>query len=66
MKTINELLRSAHAIASRGGKDTNWEAFKSSIEKALLTQAGAPDATDEQTILRATCTPRTYRIVGTE
>lgn len=66
MQEANELLRSAYQIASREGKDTYWEALKNNIEKELLKQAGVPDATDGQTILRATCTPKTYRIVGTE
>jgi hypothetical protein len=55
------LLRSAHAIATREGRETNWQAFYNGVQKELLAQAGAPGSTDEQTILRATCTPRTYR-----
>jgi hypothetical protein len=31
----NSLLRSAYAIASRNGVDTNWEAFKNQVEMAL-------------------------------
>jgi len=64
-KAANELLRSAYQIAEREGKDTNWEAFKNNLQAELLTQTQAPD-TDEQTILRATCTPKTYRVVRTE
>jgi hypothetical protein len=58
----NELLRSAHEIACRKGENTNWEAFKRNLEAELVKQAGGHiDAADEQTILRATCTPKTYR-----
>lgn len=64
-KAANELLRSAYQIAERQGKDTNWEAFKNNLQSELLKQAQATDA-DEQTTLRATCTPKTYRVVGTE
>jgi hypothetical protein len=62
MDEQNELLRSAHEIAKRKGVDTNWEAFENSLRKELLRQAGAPESTDEQEILRATVTPRSYRI----
>jgi len=61
-KEINELLRSAHEIAKRKGVDTNWEAFENNICKELLKQAGVPETTDTQTILRATCTPKTYKV----
>ena len=61
-KEQNELLRSAHEIAKRKGASTNWEAFENNLRKELLREVGWPDSTDEQTILRATCTPKTYRI----
>lgn len=58
----NMLLRSAHEIAKRRGEGTNWDAFLNSVQAELLRQAGASSReTDEQTILRATCTARTYR-----
>lgn len=62
MKDINELLRSAYQIAQRKGKDTNWKAFENNLKEELLNQAEKAGSTDEQTILRATCTPKTYRI----
>ena len=58
----NELLRSAYAVCLRHGESTNWEALKNSIEKELLKRAGVPENLDQQILLRATCTPRTYRI----
>lgn len=59
----NQLLRSAYEIAMRGGADTNWEAFAASVRKELFEQAGIADLNDEQTVLRVTCTPRTYRLL---
>jgi hypothetical protein len=58
----NELLRSAYAIALRKGKKTNWDAFAANVRKELFEQAGLADLKDEQTVLRVTCTPKTYRI----
>jgi len=58
----NMLLRAAYAIAERKGEDTNWDAFKSSVENVLFDQAGLVDLGDEQTRLRVTCTARTYRL----
>ena len=58
----NDLLRSAYSIAQRKGEQTNWEAFENNLKKELLNQAGRSEADpDEQIILRATCTSRTYR-----
>ena len=34
----NELLRSAYAIAQRNGEQTNWEAFRTQLQKALQAQ----------------------------
>ena len=34
----NDLLRSAHAIAERGGNDTNWDAWKKRLETVLVKQ----------------------------
>jgi hypothetical protein len=59
-KTANSLLRSAHAIASREGRDTNWEAFKRNLEKALCAQTEV-DVTNPEHVKHATCTPLTYR-----
>jgi len=68
---INELLRSAYQIASREGEDTNWNAFKNNLEEELLVQSGHAveywkDEPDEQIILRATCTAKTYRVYPSE
>jgi len=62
----NMLLRSAHEVMLRKGTETNWDALRNGIRRELLRQAGlSPDTTDEQLVLRATCTPRTYRLCGT-
>ncbi len=59
----NMLLRSAFQIAQRNGENTNWQAFLLGLRRELLRQAGVSNAeADEQLVLRATCTPRTYRI----
>jgi hypothetical protein len=63
MEEQNSLLRSAHSIAQRKGKQTNWIAFENNLRKELLKQADVPETTDEQIILRATCTAKTYRLV---
>lgn len=57
----NELLRSLYQIVKRKGTETNWEAIEKNLRDELLRECGWPDSTDEQTILRATCTPLTYR-----
>ncbi|MCK5613711.1 hypothetical protein KAR91_68235 [Candidatus Pacearchaeota archaeon] len=61
MNESNELLRSAYQIALREGKDTNWEAFKQNV-KTELTKAPGIDPSSKQQVLRATITPRTFRI----
>ena len=62
MEQTNSLLRGAYAIAKRRGKNTHWDAFAANVLKELMRQAWvADDSTDEQDILRATCTPLTYR-----
>lgn len=43
MRECNDLLRSAHAIAKRKGKDTNWEAFEAALRKELMRQHGGGD-----------------------
>jgi len=64
----NQLLRSAYQIAKRKGADTNWEAFEKSLEKELLLEVGLSDTVgnDEQSVLRATCSPRPYKVYPTE
>lgn len=59
MAEANELLRSAHAIAGRKGEDTNWDAFKTSLEELLLKQSEILNKTNNLTA--ATCTARVYR-----
>jgi len=39
LREANELLRSAHTIASREGENTNWLAFKDRVYEALVKQA---------------------------
>lgn len=63
MKEFQELLRSAHEIAKRKGKDTNWGAFENNLRDELLKQSNVFGTTDEQIVKRATCTPKTYRII---
>ena len=70
----NELLRMAYQIACREGQDTNWPVFKKNLETELLKQAGiitledmpsiakSLGVSEEQIILRATCTARTCRM----
>ena len=61
-KEQNELLRSVYSIVKRRGVETNWDAIENNLRNELLREAGWENSTDEQTILRATCTPKTYRI----
>ena len=62
----NDLLRSAHEIAKRKGANTNWEAFENNLRWELLCEAGLADSGDnEQSVLRATCTAKTYQIYPT-
>ena len=71
MNEAIELLRSAYQIAQRQGKDTNWIAFEHNLKRELLRQSGhviddSDDAPimfdDNQIVLRATCTLKTYRL----
>lgn len=39
--SANDLCRSAHAIAEREGKNTNWKAFKARLSKSLKVQHAA-------------------------
>lgn len=62
MEHQNSLLRSAYVIAKRRGKNTHWDAFAANVLKELMRQASvADDSTDEMDIIRAICTPLTYR-----
>lgn len=38
LRQANNLLRSAHEIALRDGKSTNWEAFRNRVHEGLLAQ----------------------------
>jgi len=58
----HEMLRSAYQIAEREGKDTNWSAFKKCLRAAMFELVGLADLNDEQTVLRVTCTARTFQI----
>lgn len=64
LKEANELLRSAHAIAARNGEKTNWEGFKASLEKVLITQSKVLNNTEH--LPAATCTPRVYKELPTD
>lgn len=67
LNECNDLLRSAHEIAKRKGINTNWEAFENNLRRLLLKQAGyTTEENEEQLVLRATCTPKTYRIYVSE
>ena len=59
LKEANELLRSAHAIASRKGEGTNWEAFKESLESLLKEQNKTINGTDD--LEASTVTARVYK-----
>jgi len=61
LKTSNELLRSAHAIASRCGVDTNWSAFLKNVECELVVQASSISGVSN--VASATCTAKTYKFV---
>ena len=62
LKASNELLRSAHAIASRRGVDTNWSAFLKNVECELVVQASSISGVS--TPASATCTAKTYKIAA--
>lgn len=38
LKEANEVLRSAHSIASRAGRETNWDAFEKRVAGVLEQQ----------------------------
>jgi len=58
----NELLRSAHAIASRSGVDTNWSAFLKNVERELVVQASSISGVSN--VASATCTAKTYKLLN--
>ena len=64
MDQTESLLRSAYQIAQRKGKNTNWGAFERNLLAELTKHLWANDELDDQDILRATCTPLTYRVVN--
>lgn len=57
----NELLRSMYAIACRDGAQTNWPAVRKALRAELFEQVGLADLNDTQTVLRVTCTAKTFR-----
>lgn len=62
----NSLLRSALAIASRQGCDTNWDAFLAGLHEELYRQANvSADSTDIRKRL-ATTTAKTFKIAPEE
>lgn len=67
MNISNELLRSTYQVVIREGRETNWSALKENLKTELLKQCGLPTNTqDEQLILRATCTPKTFQLPSSE
>jgi hypothetical protein len=38
LKAANEVLRSAHSIAVREGKDTNWRAFLEKVKAEIVAE----------------------------
>ena len=62
LQASNELLRSAHAIASRCGVDTNWSAFLKNVECELVVQASSISGVSKRA--SATCTAKTYKIAA--
>lgn len=57
----NSLLRSAHAIATRKGLNTNWDAFLKQVDKELRAQHELKEDADEQAVLRATVTSKPFK-----
>jgi hypothetical protein len=58
----NDVLRSVYAVICRKGKSTNWDALEEKVREELLFQAGLPsDTGDDQLLLRATCTAKTFK-----
>lgn len=53
-------LRSAHAIASREGADTNWSAFRKNLELTLVHQSITLNGTSN--LAAASCTAKTFRL----
>lgn len=59
----NELLRSMYAIACRDGAQTNWPAVRKVLRAELFEEVGMADLNDTQTVLRVTCTAKTFRVM---
>jgi len=38
LRVANQLLRSAHEISTREGRDTDWVAFRARLEPTLVVQ----------------------------
>ena len=55
----NDLLRSAHAVAERGGADTNWDAWKKRLETVLVKQNAFLRGTPH--LPAATCTAKGFK-----
>lgn len=60
LKEANDLLRSAYAIAERGGHETNWPAFRQRLLDALVKQSKLLIGTDH--LPAAVCTPKTFHL----
>lgn len=59
----NELLRSMYAVACRDGAQTNWHAVRKALRAELFEEANLADLNDTQTVLRVTCTAKTFRVM---
>lgn len=59
LKEANDLLRSAHAVAERNGRETNWQAFRKRLQEVLVKQSKLLNGTDH--LPAAICTPKTFR-----
>lgn len=50
-----------YAIACRDGSQTNWHAVRKALRAELFDEVGMADLNDTQTVLRVTCTAKTFR-----
>lgn len=69
LENANDLLRSVHAVATRKGVRTNWDALRIRVEAALLDHYRIQvmpylEENREKMIPPATATAKTFRIVG--
>ena len=51
-----------YAIACRDGAQTNWHAVRKALRAELFEEVGMADLNDTQTVLRVTCTAKTFRM----